>query len=411
MLQPGTDPATIIANINLLVSRGYAAPVADRIARNYAEQQQRAVDADTERLIAQGYARPVAETIARKQRDAQNVTEGRLLSGQGAPDPSTGTEHDFYIDTDRMELYGPKTGNAWGVAVSLIGPQGAGGGTGAIGPAGPQGPQGEPGPQGPAGADGADGAAGATGPEGPQGATGPAGPTGPAGADGATGPQGPQGPQGIQGPAGPTGPTGPAGTDSWAGIVSCCYGDGNPTTLEILNGFSSSVTTVAGPTGAGIGTSVGRLMSFNLKYDIRLGRVFVFGLATVTNVYTLAIYNRENNPATRVLNIDPMNIVAGWNYFSPGDITLTAGRYWLGLGAKSAGTVAGLRTPDSPIANSLGLASIVSPDLGRWITRYLQVTLTAGAWPTTLPATSAAVFASNGATGTLPLVFLEAGLF
>ncbi|MEM9482106.1 MAG: hypothetical protein AAGA83_00285 [Cyanobacteria bacterium P01_F01_bin.116] len=65
-----------------------------------------------------------------------------VLNGSGGPGGGTGIDGDFYIDNDTNEIYGPKTGGAWGAGTSLVGPQGATGATGS------------------AGADGADGADG-----------------------------------------------------------------------------------------------------------------------------------------------------------------------------------------------------------------------------------------------------------
>ncbi len=73
---------------------------------------------------------------------------------------------------------------------------------GAPGPQGPQGSQGLTGPQGPQGQNGLPGPAGAAGPAGPQGLQ---------GLQGSVGPLGPAGPQGPAGPTGATGPAGPAG--------------------------------------------------------------------------------------------------------------------------------------------------------------------------------------------------------
>lgn len=161
--------------------------------------------------------------------------------GAGAPGAGVGANGDYYLNTTNGDIYGPKTGGAWGAVVFNIaegqqgpaGPAGAAGATGATGPAGPAGPQGPAGPTGPTGATGAAGTTGAAGPAGddayevavaagftgtraqwlaslvgaqgpagPAGATGPAGPVGPAGATGATGAAGPAGPQGDTGPAG-----------------------------------------------------------------------------------------------------------------------------------------------------------------------------------------------------------------
>lgn len=59
-----------------------------------------------------------------------------VLNGAGVPDPGTGVDGDFYIDTNNDDIYGPKTGGAWGLPTSLVGPQGV------------EGPQGPPGPTG-----------------------------------------------------------------------------------------------------------------------------------------------------------------------------------------------------------------------------------------------------------------------
>lgn len=45
-----------------------------------------------------------------------------VLNGAGAPSSGTGNNADFYLDTTNTRLYGPKTGEAWGGYVSLVGP-------------------------------------------------------------------------------------------------------------------------------------------------------------------------------------------------------------------------------------------------------------------------------------------------
>ena len=56
-----------------------------------------------------------------------------VLNGAGAPGGGTGVDGDFYIDTTNNRIYGPKASGAWGGYVSLVGPTGA---TGATGPSG-----------------------------------------------------------------------------------------------------------------------------------------------------------------------------------------------------------------------------------------------------------------------------------
>jgi hypothetical protein len=108
-------------------------------------------------------------------------TDGKtILSGTTIPDPSSGADGDFYLNTATSLLYGPKTINGWpSNGTSLVGPQGE---------------------------QGAQGIQGLSGPQGTQGAQGPVGPQGPAGTDGAVGPAGSQGLQGAQGAQGVAGP-------------------------------------------------------------------------------------------------------------------------------------------------------------------------------------------------------------
>lgn len=66
--------------------------------------------------------------------------DGRaVLSGDGPPDPETGSDGDFYIDTDTFEIYGPKLAGTWSTGTSLVGPQGEQGEKGEQGPPGPAG--------------------------------------------------------------------------------------------------------------------------------------------------------------------------------------------------------------------------------------------------------------------------------
>ena len=172
-----------------------------------------------------------AETPAKKLHTAGRTiatSTNTIRNGKGAPSNTLGIDGDFYIDTLKFNLYGPKENGVWPAPVSLRGPAGPDGAAGkpgangvdgkngtngekgsASGVTGPQGPRGEQGIQGPQGIQGIAGPTGATGPAGP---AGPTGQTGLTGSVGATGPAGPAGPPGSQGPAGPAGATGSAGT-------------------------------------------------------------------------------------------------------------------------------------------------------------------------------------------------------
>jgi len=169
-----------------------------------------------------------AETPAKKLHTAGRAiatSTNTIRNGKGAPSNTLGIDGDFYIDTLKFNLYGPKENGVWPAPVSLRGPAGPDGAAGkpgangvdgkngtngekgsASGVTGPQGPRGEQGIQGPQGIQGIAGPTGATGP------AGPAGPTGQTGLTGSVGATGPAGPAGSQGPAGPAGATGSAGT-------------------------------------------------------------------------------------------------------------------------------------------------------------------------------------------------------
>ena len=54
----------------------------------------------------------------------QGVAGFSVLNGSGPPGGGVGVNGDFYINTSTWDIYGPKTGGAWGSPTSLIGPQG-----------------------------------------------------------------------------------------------------------------------------------------------------------------------------------------------------------------------------------------------------------------------------------------------
>jgi hypothetical protein len=133
-----------------------------------------------------------------------------LLSGKGAPKSTVGIDGDFYIDTNKMNIYGPKVNGKWPSAVPMKGAPGTNGTNGTNGIAGATGAKGTS-------TTGSDGAPGLAGPAGSPGATGPAGSgspgaTGAAGSNGASGSNGTNGTNGLPGSIGATGPKGDTGT-------------------------------------------------------------------------------------------------------------------------------------------------------------------------------------------------------
>lgn len=73
--------------------------------------------------------------------------------GSGAPSDATGSNGDYYLDTDSGDVY-EKASGTYSVVANLEGPTGPAGATGSTGATGATGPTG---PTGPAGADGSDG--------------------------------------------------------------------------------------------------------------------------------------------------------------------------------------------------------------------------------------------------------------
>ena len=166
-----------------------------------------------------------------------------LLSGKGAPKSTTGINGDFYIDTNNMNMYGPKLKGKWPAAVSLKGTAGTNGTNGSTGATGAKGTSSN-------GSDGATGATGSAGPAGAPGSTGPAGSsspgaTGPAGSNGTSGSNGTNGSNGAPGSIGETGAKGDTGSKGDTGNVG------------LTGPAGSSNVTVIGLTGVGGGIDWG----------------------------------------------------------------------------------------------------------------------------------------------------------
>lgn len=68
------------------------------------------------------------QTVSQGDAGAPGADGSTVLNGTGAPGGGLGADGDFYIDTAADDIYGPKTGGAWGGPTSLIGPQGPAGG-------------------------------------------------------------------------------------------------------------------------------------------------------------------------------------------------------------------------------------------------------------------------------------------
>ncbi|MEI6649295.1 MAG: hypothetical protein WCO08_06610, partial [Actinomycetes bacterium] len=79
-----------------------------------------------------------------------------ILNGKGVPKSSLGKDGDFYLDTQNLNFYGPKSAGVWPKPFNLKGPAGSDGknGANATSSTGLTGPQGERGPIGAVGPNG-----------------------------------------------------------------------------------------------------------------------------------------------------------------------------------------------------------------------------------------------------------------
>lgn len=196
-----------------------------------------------------------------------------ILSGIKEPVSTEGNEGDWYISTQTLILYGPKTGTSWGEGISLSSDTrgteltvGGSLGEAAVGPAGPMGP---PGPTGAAGATGSAGATGATGATGAIGATGIQGVPGIAGAQGIQGPTGLTGPIGNTGPTGTMGATGAQGETGATGTTGATGATGaqGPQGPQGPQGIAGTNATVTGGTGIIVTSGVVSLDPANVYDD------------------------------------------------------------------------------------------------------------------------------------------------
>lgn len=247
-----------------------------------------------------------AAQVSALVRIAQRIDAlNNIYSGTNPPDITTGKPGDWYIQTEPLTIYGPKTTGGWGPGTELITRtevtgltvggalpgSGGGGGEGTVtigigatttGAPGTDAsvtntgtntaaifnftiPRGEAGPTGPTGATGATGQTGAqgpAGPTGPQGATGAQGPAGPQGETGPAGPTGATGAQGLKGDTGNTGPQGPAGPTGATGATGAKGDAGTAATITV-----GSVTTGSAGSSVSVtnsGTSTAAILNFTI---------------------------------------------------------------------------------------------------------------------------------------------------
>ena len=201
-------------------------------------------------LVPPSFAGAPSKILHRAGRALASSTN-TIRNGKGAPSNSLGLDGDFYIDTLKLNIYGPKANGLWPSPVSLRGPVGVDGKSGTNGVEGKSGVNGAKGSS--ANSTGLQGARGPTGPQGVQGSQGIAGTTGTPGGTGTSGATGPSGSTGLTGPTGTSGVTGNAGPTGQTGNAGPTGQTGNagPTGQTGITGLTgpTGTTGLTGPTG------------------------------------------------------------------------------------------------------------------------------------------------------------------
>ena len=236
---------------------------------------------------------------------AVSTSANTIRNGRGAPANSLGVDGDFYIDTLKLNMYGPKVNGVWPAPISLRGPAGVDGKSGTNGiegktgatgsngntssTAGQQGARGPTGPQGSQGISGTQGLLGSIGLTGEVGPTGPTGPIGPIGSTGLTGGNGPAGSSGSSGANGPIGPIGLAGSPGATGLTGSngltgAQGLTGPSQVSI--GSISFPQQIRGGTGTSVNSSIFGNFAVGKDYLVHL---MIYGVREVTDFASLQI--------------------------------------------------------------------------------------------------------------------------
>jgi hypothetical protein len=168
------------------------------------------------------------------------------------------------------------------------------------------------------------------------------------------------------------------------------------------------MNSVAGPTPTNIGSTVARIVKFENPSVLTVNKIYLFGVAVVASLYKFAIYRDsdkakiwESGLVTSALNT--------WLAITTGlPITLASDTdYWFAVTTPGTGTVAGFRSPHAPLAPAFwGAASAPFGNVSLGFPVFAQFTVTAGAFPVTMPAIAAAAYA-GATTGSVPFAILS----
>ena len=189
------------------------------------------------------------------------------------------------------------------------------------------------------------------------------------------------------------------------------WGDGDPG--KLMDDFAKQNNTVAFPTNTTWGTGVARCVKFRLPMNLNLTAVRMFSLAALAAAsgYQFAIYPAVAGSARLWQALQQPTLANAWMSVTANlPVTLVANTdYWFCAAPAATGTTVAFRTMDPPFHGAIfgADAEPLGGKLNLGIPVLAQFAITAGAWPTTLPAIAAAAYLTPGTSGGMVPVWLE----
>lgn len=187
---------------------------------------------------------------------------------------------------------------------------------------------------------------------------------------------------------------------SGGGDVYTAWGNGDPTTPWFWLNTNTATSTLVSPNSL---TAAARLVKFRLPVGLSVSSLKAFTFASTTGFYTVAIYpvgsgtsklydsgffNTSLNAWVSITANTPFSLSANTDY-------------WLAIAANTGSTGGGFRMLSWSDANYFGADAAPLGPLSLGIPVFASISVTNGAWPSTLPA-----IASQASTAP-PLIYLE----
>lgn len=190
---------------------------------------------------------------------------------------------------------------------------------------------------------------------------------------------------------------------SWHGQLYSNMAGCNP--IEHLREWN--VASIAAPTPTNIGTTVARCVRFRPPADILATRVHLYGIGATANLYKFAIY-RDGDKARVWESGTVTSAVNTWLSLVTNFSLMADTNYWFCVTAAATGTVAGFRSPPAPLGTAFwGAPAAPIGNLSHPLSVFAQFAVTAGTFPTVMPALVAAAYA-GGTTGSVPFALISA---